>query len=1090
MGIIKVDTPDGVKQVQIAGDTPTEQEQELILNTFFAEDSATATSPSPRTGPEIDFATASLDEIREYNQLLRSQGISPFTGQQITEEEFVNNYKEPGVDYTSGVDGFEGFSRFQFGRMETNEEKANYLSRVVGEGGYRQDALGRFIITQQGRERLGMGKGPDVAVDEEGLSFADVKEFAGQAGVPILAGVGASLMTSGVGFVPGALMVAGAASAGKLVDEAVESIEGLQRQTLSEVGRDAAFEGAFAFIGEGVGRTLSNLFGRLFKGPGGATNEALRAEAREIIDRGLRPTIAGATSAEFRPILNRLQAVYEGVFPNQKAAENNLRVLMNDLQEVASVDITKLKDFENAVMRDIDAFYGNSKNLLADTQRTLDEAIENEIEAVMAPLRQGDDVSKELAEALQLRKSLFDEKVDQLYTTANRILEDKAIVSTKALKDELREVDLEFGADVLQSKLGRRILAMDDYVTPAEMQRIRKQLVEASATPDIVNNASVAAMQRLKTSANNSFLETQLRMKQTIEMMKEGAGMETPGASRGLNGLMTGEQATINNMGLAMRTISDALNLLTRANRLYGVGMRRFDNPTTLKIIKKAQQGQINMPFIYKQIISEDNPEALGQLFRAIRGVPDLEITDLAESARFAGEQRIGNMSASEALESVRNLPKNDRTRLEVERQVKQFEDAAKARATIRGTGAEAAEEIRTRLGSMYLKEMMSKARMIDDVTGQSVVDPVKLATMIKQKGTTINRLFSKEKKQLDTLIKTLETGRSDIAPDVMAGLENRNLAEQLQVLRQATQSQKQISRSQIYRAFESGDTEEIGRLLLSSEKAVTEAKRALSNNPEVFEQAKDVAMGRIIRQLGGTIEDGGQIRLSGNFLEDFQSGALGTRLQSVIKSYGESHIDNLFGKGTYNSLSTIADDMTRASNAAIKGKGGLAAPQIALTLGVVGFLTNPLKTITTGAGYAAMSKLLRKPEVLKAMMASRKKLTVKEFLQGNRKTQDPIGQGLQEVLQITSQLSAQAIRGNVEQGAEELEPARRLAEQEINQQASDIKQLLPAAQSGLQSLNPFGQTAQVQSNLATSPIVNPNPTTQALAQSLQQRSQ
>jgi hypothetical protein len=30
---------------------------------------------------------------------------------------------------------------------------------------------------------------------------------------------------------------------------------------------------------------------------------------------------------------------------------------------------------------------------------------------------------------------------------------------------------------------------------------------------------------------------------------------------------------------------------------------------------------------------------------------------------------------------------------------------------------------------------------------------------------------------------------------------------------------------------------------------------------------------------------------------------------------------------------------MTRASNAAIKGKGGLAAPQIALTLGVVGFL-------------------------------------------------------------------------------------------------------------------------------------------------------
>ena len=1083
MGQILLDTPQGRVKVNIAGDEPNAEEQAAIVDQFYPDQ-----APTVSRDQSIDFATATPDEVREYVRQRRAMGIDPKTGGQITQEEFVSQYKEPGVDYSSGVDNVAGFSRFQFGRMETEEEKANYLSKTVGSGGYRQDALGRFIITEKGRKTLGMGEGPDVAVDEEGLSWGDVKEFGGQAGAPIVAGIGTALMTSGLSFIPGALLVAGSASAGKLIDEAIESAEGLQRQSLSEVGRDAAFEGGFALLGEGVGRTLSNVFGRLIKGPGGAANEVLRAEAREIIERGLQPTVAGATSSEFRPILNRLQAVYEGVFPNQKAAENNLRILMGDLQDVASVDITKLKDFENSVMRDIDTFYGNSKNLLADTQKMLDQAVENEIEAVMAPLRQGDDVSKELADALQLRKSLFDEKIDQLYTTANRILQDKPIISTKALKDELREVDLEFGADVLTSKLGRRILAMNDYVTPAEMQRIRKQLVEASATPDIVNNASVAAMQRLKTSANNSFLETQLRMRQTVEMMKEGAGMETPGASRGLNALMTDEQAMINNMGLAMETISDGLNLLTRANRLYGIGMKRFDNPVTLSVIKKAQQGQINMPFIYKQIIAEDNPEALGQLFRAIRGVPDLEITDLAASARFAGEQRIGNMSASEALESVQNLPKNNRTRIEVEKQVKAFEDAAKARFSIRGTGAEAAEEIRTRLGSMYLKEMLDQARVVETSTSAKVVDPVKLATLLKQKGTTIDRLFTKEKAQLDDLITVLEKGRADIAPDILNALPNRPLVDQMQILKQATQTQKEISRSQIYRAFESGDTEEIGRLLLSNERAIREAKRAL--NPEIFEQAKDVAMGRIIRQLGGTIEDGGEIRLAGNFLEDFQSGALGTRLQSVIKSYGESHIDNLFGKGVYNSLSTIADDMTRASNAAIKGKGGLAAPQIALTLGVVGFLTNPVATLTTGVGYAAMSKILRRPEVLKAMMASRKKLSVKEFLQGKRKTQDPIGQGLQAVLQVTSQLGSQAIRGNAAQIQEEAAPAARLTAQRAQQEAAPIQDILPAVQSGLQNLNLFGQAPQQPSNLATSPIVNPNPTTQALAQSLQQRSQ
>src|SRR6056300_717209 len=164
MAIIKIETPDGIKEVEISGESPTQEEEQAIVNTFFEKQT------SPEESVELDFASASLDEIREYSRIKRSQGISPITGQQITEEEFVSQYKEPGVDYSSGVDNVAGFSRFQFGRMETEEEKANYLSKTVGSGGYRQDALGRFIITEKGRKTLGMGAGPDVAVDEEGLS--------------------------------------------------------------------------------------------------------------------------------------------------------------------------------------------------------------------------------------------------------------------------------------------------------------------------------------------------------------------------------------------------------------------------------------------------------------------------------------------------------------------------------------------------------------------------------------------------------------------------------------------------------------------------------------------------------------------------------------------------------------------------------------------------------------------------------------------------------------------------------------------------------------------------------------------------------
>jgi hypothetical protein len=206
VAIIQVETPDGIQQVEIAGDTPTPEEEQAIFNTFFASQA------TPEEVTELDFASASLEEIREYNRARRAAGVDPRTGGQISEEEFIETYREPGVDYTTGLDNVEGFSRVQFGRMETPEEKAAYLETRVGPEGYRTDALGRFILTDQGRQTLGMGEGKELAIDEEGLSFGDVKEFFGQSGVPIATGIGASLMASGVGFFPG-LLIAGAGAA-------------------------------------------------------------------------------------------------------------------------------------------------------------------------------------------------------------------------------------------------------------------------------------------------------------------------------------------------------------------------------------------------------------------------------------------------------------------------------------------------------------------------------------------------------------------------------------------------------------------------------------------------------------------------------------------------------------------------------------------------------------------------------------------------------------------------------------------------------------------------------------------------------------
>jgi hypothetical protein len=128
MGIIKVETPQGIKEVEIAGDTPTEQEQQALFNTFFAE--------TPQAQTDLDFSTASIEEIQNYARQKELAGIDAATGQPIDPTtQPVGDLKDPDVDYTSGVKDF-GL-RTKLGTFELPEEKAAYLEDRVGKEGFR-----------------------------------------------------------------------------------------------------------------------------------------------------------------------------------------------------------------------------------------------------------------------------------------------------------------------------------------------------------------------------------------------------------------------------------------------------------------------------------------------------------------------------------------------------------------------------------------------------------------------------------------------------------------------------------------------------------------------------------------------------------------------------------------------------------------------------------------------------------------------------------------------------------------------------------------------------------------------------------------
>ena len=279
-------------------------------------------------------------------------------------------------------------------------------------------------------------------------------------------------------------------------------------------------------------------------------------------------------------------------------------------------------------------------------------------------------------------------------------------------------------------------------------------------------------------------------------------------------------------------------------------------------------------------------------------------------------------------------------------------------------------------------------------------------------------------------------------------------------------------------------DPDIIAGAVFKNSASVKQATNYFKDSPETLEKIKDAAMGKLLKQIGATTDDSGVITLSDDFINSFKSGRLGDKLQGVIRSYGDDTLNAMFGKEATEGLKKLAVDMVKVSNASIAGKGGLAAPQIALgfTFGNLLFSGNFLSLLGTGLAFKFMSNALRNPKVLKMMMASREPNTVKQFLAGKLKSNHPFAQGFQVFQQLLAQSAVQTTRGLVEQTTEE---ARPYVEETIRQVTPKVQEMTSGITSQLPNVMP---PAPGTSASMINPITIPDPATLALAQQLQNR--
>jgi len=1063
VGQITINTSEGPITVNIEGDTPTEREQQTILQQL---------APKPES---FDIMSATQEEIVEYRRRQREMGIDPDTGGKISEEEFVRTYKAPGVDYSTGVSSNNAFSRYMFGRADTEGDKKLYLNQALGEDGYYQDALGRFIANQKGRETMGLGEGDDIALDEEGLSWNDVKDFSGEAGTPILAGTGAALILSGYGAPVGIALSSLAAGGGKILDEKIDEAQGIQSQTDDEVFKDAVFETGTWAVGEGVGRALSKFIGRIIKGPGGKANEATRQAYRDAIKKGYSPTIAGIDPS-FRPILGRLQAVYEGVFPNKAAAQRNLSTVLKELEEAGLANKAQLKDLDLLVKKDITKFYSTANQDLADATIKMDKAVLSEIDKITAKLKGDKFVPKNLDTLVRERKKIFDADINDLYKNIDGKLKDKKIIPTAGIKSELERLSSESIADIGATNFAKRVRGLGEYATAREVGLIRTGLIDASKSPVLIADANVASLGRLKGSVDRAFRQAEVDLADLTGPFSSGI--------RDPKGRFT---------GLTTKDAAESLNLLTKTNSLYRKGIKRFDNLTVQSIIKGARNNRLNYKQVFDEIILKDDSAGLTELLQAIKGVSTQRTLGSAGIVRSDRQANIlknimytSNETLEQAVARTKNMNPNSPTYKTIKNAERKAIREANEMSAIMGTGKEIAEEVREGLAKQYLNKAVKDSITVDPSTGVRRADPLALAANVREKGSVLDKLFGPDKKALDDVLEVIERNKSTIAPDVLAQLDNLPLGPALRDFQAAQATRKAVDSNTVLKVLNSTNNPDvIAQTVFQNANAVREAKRIL---PEVtMDKVRDASMGKILRQIGATTDTAGGIRLTDDFIDAFQSGSLGKKLQSVLRGYGDETVESMFGAQGAKQLNSLANRMVQVSNAELAGKGGLAAPQIALgfTLGNLLMSGNFVSLLATGAGFKFMSSILRSPAILKMMMASRSKLSVLkgDFLKGKILSGDPFGQGAQAFTTALTQAIAQATVEGEETGRQRVQAIAR-ANRPVVQEA--ISKLPAPIKSGVSNLLPSVVPPSPASNVSNvNPIVLPNPDDQVLAERL-----
>ena len=854
-----------------------------------------------------------LSPQEELRQLRKSNNINDFGFQRAPSFQDLlqssSGKNEQMFDYTTGA---RGGLRAKLSFMETPEEKENFLLQRVGASGFTKDAQGRLALTPEGQAKEGMKPiGKNLVIEEEGFTLRDISDVAGLAPETIGSIIGGII--GAPTLIGGAVGAAAGAAGGQLVEEGIEKLLGLQKQTGLEVAKDAGTEALLA--GTIDLATMGTFKGvrALIRGAGKGASTAARAlgqgerqlgqaqaeQALRIMDEGGMPSYeaAGMPAA-----VSRASQIAEAISGKEKRALQNVIFALGKKQKFlqdAGVMDAQGNVIAGATADDLakviaDAAPTKAKKLqqsLDNAQKAHMNAIDETISILTKSTKEGTDIDDAVLDVLMYNYDEFAKNAETLYKGVDSKLAEvtgNITVNGRRASAEGGELPIfEISAlktrfdDIISSKYGGAA-----STAPEEFLKIGTQINDLARSGVKKGFTSFNGLRGLRKNIQDTLMDPKLSIQDTtprrlLVNLRDTADNMLQGRVE-LRGIK-GEKAD---------KMREAMGLLQEANKAYRKEMRIFNRLETLGIVRNLGEPGVNVKLEvgrnYDKIIQ--SPARITAALDAAKGQREVVRQDLAK--RYLDEALLDSnkdfadptkFNGVQFYGKIKRMNRDKTGKLLFGNQWSEVQNLAKSLA-------------------------YGGVKKIDDATLQRIVAQNPDAGIVKTLRSVRDAQVGLEESAQSSILKRLNSGNLD-PEEAAAAITNRNM-----------------TRAQMNRIL-----------------------KFFNDSPE----AQETIRRTIVNDILGSVDE-----------DVFINEKAAYSLRNAIDSYKPEMLNKVLGEQAVKDMKQMADDLVFLRDTGAKGAGSLAADAIR-----TGQFTNPMKNIPKAARFRVLNHMFNNPTVMRTAL-------------------------------------------------------------------------------------------------------------------------